>query len=283
VRADGGAVSVTFLPQDARYAEYISEALASVVGVKEVRATMAETNILWIQERFDSTSEAFQEVVELATKWNAAVELLRLAPGGSERTELAEDTLDAPEPRASEGYNGGIEDDTEEAASDDGGMKGTLDALAACGRSGGGTVVSGEGHDLLESVDRSLSYSLVVVGDVFLNRGHAARIRMTRELQRFVSDHITAPVVGTDELKAEYLFGRRDVGRLIGFLTLVAAVYFLVFTNQEIVSKFLFGRWWDGSVVAKILVATTVLFFIPIVAHCYGTVAKSFMKLIKME
>jgi cytidylate kinase len=283
VRADDGAVTVTFLPQDSRYAEYISDALAPVTGVKEVRATMAETNILWVQERFDSTSEVFEEVVELATKWNAAVELLRLAPEEARRTDGPDQTTDAAEPIASDGYNGGVEDDVEEAFLDDGGMKDTLDALAATGRSGGGTVVYGEGQDLLESVDRSLSYSLVVVGDLFLKKGHAAKVRMTRELQRFVGDHITAPVVGADELKAEYLFGRRDVGRLVGFVAVVAALYFLVFSNQEVVLKFLYGRWWDGRFLAKTLVATAVFFFVPIVAHCYGTVAKSLMKLIKME
>jgi cytidylate kinase len=283
VRADDGAVTVTFLPQDSRYAEHIREALGSVAGVKEVRATMAETNILWIQERFDTRTETFQEVVELATKWNAAVELLRLAPEDALRTDPSDHSSDAPEPRDSDGYNGGIEDDVEEAGLDDGGMKGTLDALAETGRSGGGTVVYGEGQDLLESVDRSLSYSLVVIGDLFLKKGHAARVRMRRELQRFVGDHITAPVVEADELKAEYLFGRRDVGRLVGFVALVAALYFLVFSNQEVVLEFLFGRWWDGRLLAKILVAAAVFIFVPIVAHCYGTVAKSLMKLIKME
>ena len=63
-----------------RYAEFIPAALATVADISEVRSTMAETNILWVQERFDPASETFGEVVELATKWNAAVELLRLLP-----------------------------------------------------------------------------------------------------------------------------------------------------------------------------------------------------------
>lgn len=283
VRADAGVVTVTFLPQDSRYAEFIPEVLATLAGVREVRTTMAETNILWIQEKFDSTSEAFQEVVELATKWNAAVELLRLAPKGAQQTDLPDHSLAAPEPGASGEYNGGIEDDVEEAPSDDGGVKSTLDELAAAGRSGGSTVVCGEAEGLLDSVDRSTSYSLVVVGDLFLEKGHAARLRMTRELQRFVSEHMAAPVVGTDELKAQYLFGKRDAVRLVGFLVLVAALYFLVFSNQEIILKFLLGQWWGGSLLAKILVAAAVFVFVPILAHSYGTVAKSLMKLIKME
>jgi len=361
VRADGGVVTVTYLPQDSRYAEFIPAALEPVEGVAEIRATMAETSILWIQERFDPDSDAFQEVVELATKWNASVELLGLSPQAagqaeepSEAPAAAESA--APEPAAPGQYNGGIEDDVEEVASDAVGVKSTLDELAAVGRSGGGKVVRGAAQDLLGALDPSARYSLVVVGDLFLDKGHAAKVRMTRELQRFVGDHITAPVVGTDELKTQYLFGRRDVARLAGFLAVVAALYFLVFSNQGAVLRFLFGRhtvqvedWPEGyrsadaleaalpdstaerfryseasgticwnSLAAMteadrdavlglvtssthrqaieelygeaqsrnfvpILAALAVFIFVPLIAHSYGTVAKSLMKLIKME
>ena len=56
-----------------------------------------------------------------------------------------------------------------EGSGDDGGVKRTLDELAAAGRSGGGSVVRGEAQELLESLDRSRSCSLVVIGDVFLD------------------------------------------------------------------------------------------------------------------
>jgi len=283
VRADAGVVTVTYLPQDSRYAEFISEVLSPVTGISEVRTTMATTNILWIQERFDSTSDAFQEVVELATKWNAAVELLRLVPKDAEQTDLPDHTLAEPEPQASGQYNGGIEDDVDEASADHGGVKSTLDELAAAGRSGGSRAICGETRDLLDSLVGARSYSLVIIGDLFLKAGHAARLRMTRELQRVVGDHIAAPVVGTDELKAQYLFGLRDVVRLVGFLLVVAFLYVLVFCNQDSIVRFQFGQWWGGSVLAKIVVAVAVFAFVPVIAHSYGTVAKSLMKLIKME
>jgi hypothetical protein len=282
VRADGGVATVTYLPQDSRYAEFIPEVLVPVEGIAEVRSTMAETNILWIQERFDSDSEAFGEVVELATKWNAAVELLSLAPREAGQAGSAAEPATA-EPDAAAQYNGGIEDDVEEAAPDGNGAKSTLNELAAVGRSGGGAVVHGGTQDLLESLDRSRPYSLVVLGDLFLDKGHAARVRMTRELQRFVGEHITAPVVGTDELKAQYLFGRRDVARLVGFLAVVAVLYLLVFSNQEIILRFLSGQLLGASILAKLAVALAVFVFVPIIAHCYGSIAKSLMKLIKME
>jgi cytidylate kinase len=283
VRADAGVVTVTYLPQDARYAEFISEVLSPVAGVSKVRTTMATTNILWIQERFDSTSDTYEEVVELATKWNAAVELLRLVPKDAEQTGLPDHSVDETQPQVSGQYNGGIEDDVDEASVDDGGVKSTLDDLAAAGRSGGSQAVCGETRDLLESLVGARSYSLVIIGDLFLKAGHAAKLRMTRELQRVVGDHIAAPVVGTDELKAQYLFGLRDVIKLVGYLLMVAILYALVFLNEESIVRFQFGQWWDGSVFAKILVAVAVFALVPVIAHAYGTVAKSFMKLVKME
>ncbi len=80
VRADNGVVNVTYLPQDARLAQVIPEVCRDLPGARDVRVTMAMTNLLWIQEEFQPHSELYDEVVELATKWNAAVELIRPAP-----------------------------------------------------------------------------------------------------------------------------------------------------------------------------------------------------------
>jgi cytidylate kinase len=285
VVADAGLVTVTYLPQDSRYAKFIPEALEPVADVSEIRATMATTGILWIQEKFDSASETFHEVAELATKWNAAVDILSLTPRDQDEQQAGAPTgsFDLSESGSSGEYNAGVEDDVEEVPSDDKGVKSTLGALAAAGCSGGGKIIRGAAQDLVESLDPSPSYSVVVVGDLFLGKNHAARLRMTRELQRFVGEHITAPVVGADELKRRYLFGGRDVAKLAVFLVLVGALYSLVFANQEIILRFASGQWGGAGSWAKGLVAAAVVVFVPIVAQCYGTVAKSLMKLAKME
>ncbi|MEJ2326478.1 MAG: cytidylate kinase family protein, partial [Chromatiaceae bacterium] len=226
VVADAGLVTVTYLPQDSRYAKFIPEALEPVADVSEIRATMATTGILWIQEKFDSASETFHEVAELATKWNAAVDILSLTPRDQDEQQAGAPTgsFDVSESGSSGEYNAGVEDDVEEVPSDDKGVKSTL----------GG-------------------------------------------------EHITAPVVGADELKRRYLFGGRDVAKLAVFLVLVGALYSLVFANQEIILRFASGQWGGAGSWAKGLVAAAVVVFVPIVAQCYGTVAKSLMKLAKME
>jgi cytidylate kinase len=286
VGAKGGVVTVTFIPQDSSYAPLIPEVLSGVEGIREIRSTMASTNILWVEEAFDQTSDTFGEVLEIATKWHAAVELVKL---GSEdeadalaKPEAAADSAVIENHVAGE-YNGGIEDDVEEATYDDEGLRETLKELAKVGRSGGGHVVCGGGKGLVSAVDRRVPYSLVVLGDLFHIKGHAAAKRLTRELQGFVGDHIKAPVVTADELKTQYLFGKRDAFRLFGFMAVTILLYLAVFTNQLPILTFLAGEWSESETLARILASAIVFLFVPLVAFSYGTVTKTLLKLIKME
>jgi cytidylate kinase len=285
VTATDGVVTVTYQPQDARLAEAIPKALESLEEYREIRTTMATSNVLWIQEAYNPVSEAFHNVVEIATKWGAAVELMRLAPENAVAPGQTTEVFDGSVPQVlptSREYNGGIEEDVEEektAPGEDGGLKQTVEELAKLGRSAGGREVGGGQAHLLEMIDRSVPYTMVVVGDVFLSKGSAAQIRMARELRSFLADNIKTAVVATDELKSQFLFGKRDLFSLLGYLAVVVLIYFLVFTHQKEVLSFLTREGW----VAKVIAAVAVFLFVPIVAYSYGTVSRSFLKLIKIE
>jgi cytidylate kinase len=279
VKVHQGSLTVTYLPKDMEVADQVARVLAPLEGVRDIRCTMATTNILWVQEAFDPGSETFGEVVEIAKKWNAAVELVRFA---ASLPDVPAATAAPAEPDRG-AANAGIEDDVEEEPPDPGGLKLTLDELAKVGRSGGGRSVYGERSQLLASCCNAVPYSLVVLGNLFLGKGRSARLRMTRELQDSIESRMKLPVVTADELRAHYLFGRRDVFRLVGFLALVAGVYALVLTNQEHVLGFLSRGWPAAGPLAKGIVAFAVFVFVPIIAYSYGVVARSLMKLIKME
>jgi len=314
VRADGGVVTVSYRPQDNAAAEFIPSVVESLEGIKDLRITMATANLLWIQEEFQPESEVFGKVVEIATKWNAAVELLRLAPEGEVPGDLRPATAEAgfpadriteadghppaepgtPDEASASEYDGGIEGDEEEDGVPDGGLQPTLDRLAEAGRSGGGRSVFGDRQRLVDSLDRTFPYTLVVVGDLFLSKGHAARQRAIRDLRGFLEDRIRAPIVTADELGTQYLFGKRDVLRAGFFLLVIIAVFFLVFTHQEQVLAFLSNTGWYADAVGdsflgrfdwlpKLVVSLAVFLFIPVVAYSYGRVASTFLKLIKME
>lgn len=282
VRADRGIVTVTYLPQDAGIAEIIPKVIESLAGVRELSVTMATTNLLWIEEAFDAASETFHQVVEIATKWNAAVELLQFVP---QDVEDQEESLSDHEPKSLSQRPdfvreciGGIEEEEGVVCVDRGFLK-TQQALARLGCSGGGRQIAGGPAQIVKSIDRTVPYSLVVVGNMFLSKGHSAQMRMTRQLQSYLSDQIHAPVVNAEDLKSQYLFSRHDLLNLLGCLGLFSFILFLVFTYQEPILKFLSGVEFK----AKVLAAVVVFLFVPMVAYLYGNVARSLMKLIRME
>jgi cytidylate kinase len=282
VRADRGIVTVTYLPQDAGIAKIIPEVLAPLPGVRELSVTMATTNILWIEEAFESASETYHQVVEIASKWNAAIELLQFAPQDIERQEellsADEPALLSQRPDFVRECVGGIEEEGEVVCEDQG-FQTTQEALARLGCFGGGRRVVGGAAQVVKSIDRTVPYSLIVIGNMFLTKGHSAQMRMTRQLEGYLSDQINAPVVNAEDLKSQYLFGRNDLLKMFACLGLFSLTLFLIFTYQESVLKFLSGVEFN----AKVLAAVAVFLFVPTMAYLYGTVARSLMKLIRME
>ena len=292
VRADNGVVNVTYVPQDAALAPVLPEVCRGLAGLKDVRVTMAMTNLLWVQEEFQPGSDLYEEVVDLATRWNAAVELVRCAPEAASpaSAEAARDPLGL----APSQYTGGIDEDVSEPEGTNGGLQSTLDELARMGRSGGGRVVYGDPQQLVNTLDRTVPYTLVVIGDLFLSKGHAARLRATRDLRGFLSDRINAPVVTADELRAQYMLGKHDIVRSAAYLVIAILLYLYVFTHQAPILEFLAHSGWYAAAITdsflsrfewvpKLIVSLAVFLFAPVVAYFYGTVARTALKLIKIE
>jgi cytidylate kinase len=280
VRADDGALTVTYLPKDMEVADAVRPVLGALERVREIHATVAASNILWVQEAFDPRGDAFGEVVEIARKWNAVVELVRFAPGDGVETTTPVRAGAAPDEPVVEA---GIEEDVEDEPQDEGRLAETRDALARLGRSGGARRVHGERAQLLASCCGPVEYSLVVVGNLFLTREAATRTRLTRELQDGIATRLRVPVVTADELRSQFLFGGRDVFRLAAFCALLGVIYLVTMTNQERVLAFLSGGWTDGRFLLKLVVAAAVFAFVPLVAYSYGSVVRSLMKFVKME
>lgn len=281
VSAHDGMVTVTYLPHDMEVAPAIPHVLEDLEDMRDLRATMASTTILWVQETFDPGSDTFEEVVEIAGKWNAAVELVRYVPGVGDEETTARTVPNPDIPRVEAGIE--IGEEVEEPPGDDGGLKRTLDDLARVGRSGGARYVHGERSILVDTCCGTVPHSLVVVGNLFLGRDGALRSRLTRELRDSIGSRMKVPVVTADELRSEYLFGKRDLLSMVGFLLFVLVVYVVVFTRQDQVLRFLVGEWEAAGAFARYFVAAAVFGFVPIVAYSYGRVARAAMKLIKME
>ncbi len=280
VLAQPGRVSVTYRPQDERLVQNIPEILQKLEGVDEIVCTMATTNLLWIQQHFNPQSASLSQVLEIAGKWNAAVEVVRLVEGGTEQEQMPPgEPAKAAEAARSEDH-GGILDDAPVAEDyQDEELKETIGRLVAAGRSGGTRLIRGGAQELLHSLDRSVPYSLIVVGDVFLSKVESARKRMSQDLMTYLADNLRVPVIGADELKAQYLFGPREWLRLLAFGVTAFVLFYFVITHQAEVLSFLTR---EGR--AQRLLAMVCLFaFVPFFAYIYGNFWRLVLRLVKFE
>jgi Cytidylate kinase-like family len=280
VSANEGVITVTYMPRQAQVARFIPEVLAGLAGVKEVLATMAETNILWIQEAFKPQSETFAQINQIAQRWGAAVELLRFMP--SDEIAVGGEERPAPEVQSSKvraPYTGGIEEDVPEAPLvEDGGLNQTLEELIRQGRSGGGHSLQGNFSALSSSINRNVNYSLIVIGDLYLTRPKAMQIRMLRDLKVFLGERIRIPVISYDELQKKYFWGGRQLIKFFVFILLILGIYWGLFAHQD--SVLLFLEKYKGW---KILSLAVVGLLAPIFAYLYGTIAHFVLKIIKLD
>jgi len=284
VHADNGVVTVTYPPDQAKAGPYIPQVLAELPGCREIQCTMAETNILWVQETFDPKSENFGRLIRLAQRWGAAVELMRLippdkAPSGTE-SQTDESEYGYSRRECSLANDGGVQDDEAEHAIDDGGLSRTEEELVDLGRFGGRHTVCGGYDQILTRVQSSGRYTLVVIGDMFMSKGPSARTRQTRELALNIRDRLKAPVITADELKSQLLFGKRQAATLLGYLVLTVLCYVMVFGNQKPVLDFLGGPLHQNF---KLLAAAVVALFSPVLAYVYGKVAGLTLKIINID
>jgi len=284
VRAVGGVVTVTYMPRQEHAAQSISSVLQNLEGCRENLCTMAETSILWIQEAFDPKAESFKQITRLAQRWGAAVELLRLAPdksGASSAAAVKEAPNSSRSPNQKEpAYTGGVEDDEAEAPADDGGLALTQEELVAIGRSAGGFTVTGGVSEVVDAVKENSHYSLVVLGDLFLNKGAETRKRLTREMALTLRERLKAAVITVDELESRFLFGKKQALKAVIYAAVVVCLYALVFHFQDPILNFLGGEMHAEW---KWLAAIFVAFFVPLVAYTYGTVTGLVLKLIDID
>jgi len=284
LRADDGVLTVTYTPAQRAFADAIPEVLVDLPGCQEIRCTMAETSILWVQERFSATADSFQQISSLAQRWGAAIELMRLLPPGEpgaeavavESSEGATRVLPCQEPSPT----GGVEDDDPRPATDEGGLRETQEELVGIGRSGGQTTVRGGCDEIVMTSEGHDKYSLVVIGDVFLSKDKSARNRMTREMALDLRDRLKAPVITSDDLGSKFTVSTGDVVKFIAHLSLVLIAVLLVFNNQAEILDYLGGalharfRWQT---------AAAVVVFVPAFAFLYGSVTQLALRLLRIE
>jgi cytidylate kinase len=270
VRAHRGTVNVRYLPQQADVAQHIMSVLDGLEGLREVQCTIASTSLLWVQDSFSPASEAFGHVVELASRWDASVELLRLLPAGSASDGVPRGSANGVLSRRSEESDGGVILDLgaqppSTDLMDEPGTTETRDELRKIGRCGGVRAVPVDA--MPESLDTGMRYSLVVVGEVYGDRPQTVRGRLSRELRLTIGDHLGVPVVGVEELRRRLRIGAGQIIRLVASLAAVAAIYGLVFANQEAVMGFVRNQ---SDLASRLVGVAALVGAVPVFALLYG-------------
>jgi hypothetical protein len=223
-------------------------------------------------------------VVDLAQRWGAAVELLRLVPAAGPEPALTEPANGQARagirPKA-EDPTGGVEDDVEvKPGLPDGGLTRTVERLIHDSLFGGSQTLTGGPEQVVRALKANPNYSLVVVGEAFASKGAAARTRLTRELCGYVSERSRVPILTAAELKAEVTFGPKQMLRLGLYLAVAALIYGLVFTFQEPIMSFLAGPEWKSWRVAA---TAGVALVVPVVAFLYGGAMDLILKWLRFE
>jgi cytidylate kinase len=286
VTAAEGRVTVTYMPSQAKYAEAIPVVLASLSEAKEVISTMAGSNILWVAEAFDARSQTFAEIVDVAQRWGAGVEMLYLRPPVADPSQCQPAELRLPEEGApvpkGQDQTCGIEDDTERPGlALDADIAAAREELIHRGRFGGSQMARGAGPEVIQALNPNQEYALVVIGDLFKDKEPSVRTRMTREMAGYLSERIKPPVITGDTLQDKFLFGPRQMARLGLLLASVVLIYVVALTNQEPILRF-FGTH-DSGVFMRVLAVLVMATVVPVVAYLYGGATGLILKWLKFE
>ncbi|MBD3168474.1 MAG: hypothetical protein GF307_03255 [candidate division Zixibacteria bacterium] len=284
VIANDGTVQVNYLPQQSEVAPYVEEVLSGIEGIREVHTTVAQTSLLYIQEKFDPESSQFKYIANLARKWDAVVELMKMVNVGDQSTqeELSPGIQPGsykPRPASAE-YNGGIEDDEVAESHLDSDTARYLDRLNNIGCEGGNSTFFGNVETLLHSLQRRTNYSMIILGNLFLSKQESVRKRQKAEMRSLFSDNLNIPVVDAEELQEQFKFGTKQIFKLIAALSVAAIIFAGVFTLQVPIINFLTGEAYKGYRVLAILLVVALT---PAFAFSYGTFAKQVLKILRLE
>jgi hypothetical protein len=278
VRATEGVLYINYPIQLAETIDAITEVLKELEGAKEIVYTKAQTNILWIQEKFEDDENSYKSVLSLANTWDAAVELLKVNPSKEPESVVSSEASEALTPET--WRETGIIDegeDTDRGGSED--MAKAYERLVRDGRAGGKTTVTGPQKTLLDSIDRTANYRLIIFDNVFLSKQSAARKRSLQEWSNALTETIKTPVVTIDELQYKYQFKPKQTLNLFLMSILTALIVYLIFHFNSEIIQFLSHTDTEMKVISTICI----LIFVPVFAHIYSTVTGLLLKLIKFE
>jgi hypothetical protein len=177
-------------------------------------------------------------------------------------------------------YTGGIQADAETTPKLSTDIARSLDELVKCGCSGGSSAFYGKPEALLSALQRRSTYSMVVLGNLFLDKRATVQTRMKSELKSLFGDRLTVPVVDDTELHQHFTFGIKHLITMLVALAAAVAIFVSVFLHQEFVVNFLSGEEYKHL---RGVAIVAIALLVPLFAFSYGTFTRQLLRLLRLD
>lgn len=245
VTANGGSVTVVYHPRSADSARYVETVLDGVAGIHDLNVIIANGSLLYVMESCDSETVVYEDILRVAERLDAAVELMILPPNGAVSSPI-----------------------------DDSHFGRCLEELRQRQRFGGWSAFYGTPINLMTSLQRRTPHRLVVLGNLFARQAPEIRARKKEEIKNRLADNISIPVIGSNELHRYLTLDSRHIIRLAAFGLLAAILIVALFVFQKPILQILGpsrGFSWRLLAVAIVAAAT------PLFAFAFGSFTRGLL------
>ncbi len=245
VTANGGYVTVVYHPRSADSARHVETVLDGMPEIHDLNVIIANGSLLYIMESCDSETVAYEDILRVAERLDAAVELMILPPNGSVSSPI-----------------------------DDSHFGRCLEELRQQQRFGGWSAFYGTPINLMTSLQRRTPHRLVVLGNLFARQSPEISARKKEEMKNRLADNISTPVIGSNELHRYLTIDSRHIVRLAGYGLLAAALIIALFIFQRPILHILGpsqGFSWRLLAVLIVAVAT------PLFAFAFGSFTRGLL------
>lgn len=245
VTANGHSVTVVYHPRSADSARHVEAVIGGMTGIHDLNVIIANGSLLYIMESCDSETVVYEDILRVADRLDAAVELMIVPPNGLVSSPI-----------------------------DDSHFGRCLEELRGQQRFGGWSAFYGTPINLMTSLQRRTPHRLVVLGNLFARQAPEIRARKTDEIKNRLADNITIPVIASNELHRYLTIDSRHIFRLTAFGLLAAALIVALFVFQKPILHILGpsqGLSWRLLAVLIVAAAT------PLFAFAFGSFTRGLL------
>ena len=172
-----------------------------------------------------------------------------------------------------------MDDKEETGAEDSSGVSKIYEKLINDGRAGGKQIIKGSLKTLINAINRTINYRLIILDNIFVSKGHETQTRMCQEWATFINDNVKIPVLSLSEIRSKYRFSIKEFIQLVFLALLVVVTVFLIFQFDEQILSFLSQKELNRKIIATICVFV----FIPFFAYSYSKLIRLILKMIKFD